>query len=175
MPSVAHNHSRHHGARHIKQPLDVGVDHLLPVLDAPGIKLLHTSAETGIVDQDLDLRPLLGQLVDGPLHGQTCAHVERNRVHGLCSGRKRSRGHLRQLVRAPRRQQQPRPLVRKGHSRCRANAARRAGNQYNLALQTHIFLPFVRLQQSVRLCAIHPSELCLYSHLILPRCCAIRY
>ncbi len=60
MSATAHHHTGHHGSRDIEQPLDVGVDHLVPVFNFAGVELVHAAAEPRIVDQHIDLRPLGG-------------------------------------------------------------------------------------------------------------------
>ena len=56
--AAAHHHARHHRARHVEQPLHVGVDHLFPVFDLARVELVHAAAQAGVVHQHVDLRPL---------------------------------------------------------------------------------------------------------------------
>ena len=59
MAAPAHHHSRYHGARDVEEAFDVGVDHLVPVLDSAHVELVEAAAEAGVVDQDVDFGPLL--------------------------------------------------------------------------------------------------------------------
>ena len=147
----AHHHPQHHRARHIKQPLHVGVDHFFPVFDSAGVELFHAAAEAGIIHQHIDLRPLLRQFVDCELHGMAIAHVQVNGVHGCRAALESQRSHLSQFAGAPRGQQQTCSLGRKGHGRGRANAGTGPGDEDDFIFQAHVFHI---LQAAPRRCAM---------------------
>jgi len=70
------DHAGKDGAGDVEEPLDVRVDHLFPVADEPAGQLVQAAGETGVVDQDVDGAPGLGQPGDGFVDGRLLAHVE---------------------------------------------------------------------------------------------------
>ena len=74
-------HSGQHGPIYVQQALDVGVDHLVPVLELAGGQWIESPAEAGVVDQDLDRLPVLRQLVHRAEDVARAAYVESRDSH----------------------------------------------------------------------------------------------
>ncbi len=79
---AAHHHAGHNGAGDVEQAFDVGVDHLVPVFNFAHIELFQATAESGVVDQDVNLGPLGRKRVNGVLDGAVIADVQVDGVHG---------------------------------------------------------------------------------------------
>ena len=62
---VACYHLGYDEARHRQQPLDIGVDHGLPVVGVTLVFWLEAQCEASIIDEYVDLLPLLRQALDG--------------------------------------------------------------------------------------------------------------
>ena len=137
MAAAPLDHPRHDGAGHIEQPFDVGVDHLLPVLDVALVELFQAAAEAGVVDQHVDFGPLRRQRADSLLDGLAVAHIEADRVHSFCPALQCGRGYLGQFAGAAGGQQQPGSLGRKSQCRGRAYARRGSGNKDDFSLEAH--------------------------------------
>ncbi len=63
--AVALDHLGHDEACHGQQAFDVGVDHGLPVVEVAFVFGFESQGEAGIIDEHVDLLPLLGQSFDG--------------------------------------------------------------------------------------------------------------
>jgi hypothetical protein len=106
----AHHHARNHGARHVEQALDVGVDHLFPVLNLAHVELVQAAAQAGVVDQNVDLGPLRRQLVDGVCCTARGSRTSRSMEWTAAAPLQRARGDFCQLSGAAGGQQQARSL-----------------------------------------------------------------
>ncbi len=137
MPTAADDHSGNDRARHVEQALDVGVDHLFPVLDVAEVELVEAAAEARIVDEDVDFGPLRRQAVNRVLHGAVIADVE---IDGVDGGRSPFQGRGRHFGEFPgpaRCQQEARSFGGKGKSSSRANAGAGSGDKDDLPVKTH--------------------------------------
>ena len=66
----------------IQQSLDIGVDHLVPALGITFIEFVESSAESGVVHQDIDCLPFIGQVLDGAVDLFLIADIELDQVSG---------------------------------------------------------------------------------------------
>jgi len=80
MAAAARDHPRQHRAGHVEQALDVGVDHLFPVLQVGLVDLVEPAREPRVVDQDVHRLPAFGQGRDGGCDCLCIAHVQHDRV-----------------------------------------------------------------------------------------------
>ena len=63
--AVAFNHTGHDEACHGQQTFDIGVDHRLPVVEVALIFRFKSQGKAGIIDEHVNLLPLLRQTLDG--------------------------------------------------------------------------------------------------------------
>ncbi len=82
MTAPACYHAGNDLPRHIEQALDVGVDHLFPVLRVVLVKLRQASAQTRVVDQHVDLDPGFGQRGERSFHRGPFSHIQHEAVNG---------------------------------------------------------------------------------------------
>ena len=83
MAAATNHHAGNYGARDIEQTFDVGVDHLVPVVNLAGIEFVQAAAKSGVVDEDFNRCPVFRQRVNRVLNGSIIAHIE---VDGMDSG-----------------------------------------------------------------------------------------
>ncbi len=83
MADVALDHGRQQRARHVHQPLGVGVDHGFPVIGVGLVRRLQPQRQAGVVHQHVDLAQLGRQCFDRLLNGSAVAHVEPHDVQRL--------------------------------------------------------------------------------------------
>lgn len=76
MPPVALHHPGEEKAGAVHHPLDVGVDHHLPVVEVDLVGGVETESEPRIIEKDVDLAERFGQLGDGSLNALAIANVE---------------------------------------------------------------------------------------------------
>ena len=81
MTVVKAHHLRHHKASHVEQSLDVGVNHLVPVLEVTLVFGLQTTCQSGIVDEHVDGLESIGYACHSIARSLTIAHVEGEREH----------------------------------------------------------------------------------------------
>ena len=79
MPAIARDHSRQDRVGHRHQTFDVGVDHLLPVVEIGALGRLEAAREPGVVDQQIDRGQLRREPGDRALDRGAVPHVERQR------------------------------------------------------------------------------------------------
>ena len=121
----------------VEQALDVGVDHLFPVLDFAHVELVEAAAEAGVVDQDVDLGPLGRQIVDGVLHGAMVAHIKVDGVHRGGAALHGLRGDLGEAAGAAGSQQETGSFGGKGKSSGRSDAGAGSGDEDDLSFKAH--------------------------------------
>ena len=76
MTVVALHHTGYDESRHGEQAFDVGVNHLIPVVEAALIFLFQATRQPGVVDQHVDVAPAFGYAPHGLLCGLAVANVE---------------------------------------------------------------------------------------------------
>jgi len=134
---VTLDHAGHNCAGDVEQPLDVGVDHLFPVVGIASIELFESAGETGVVDEDLDGLPGGGQVVDGGLDGFAIPDIEGEAVDGFGSGFGGLYGDVGKLFRTAGGEEQACALGCKGKSRGRSDSRAGTGDEDNLSLEFH--------------------------------------
>ena len=81
MPMVALHHARHDESGHGEESLDVGVNHLVPVLEITFILRFQATSQARVVDQHVDVAPRLGDIVYRFLGSLPVANVESQCQH----------------------------------------------------------------------------------------------
>jgi len=79
-PATRH-HAGDHRAAHVQQTLHVGVQHGVPVVEVSLLDRRHACGQPGVVHQQVDVLPVVGQAVDGALHFVVVAHVHAQGMH----------------------------------------------------------------------------------------------
>ena len=82
--AVARNHLGYDEACHREQTLDIGVDHCLPIIEVALIFWFEAQGKAGIIDEHIDLLPLLWQALDGLAGCLAVSDIEGEREH-LCA------------------------------------------------------------------------------------------
>ena len=100
-------------------------------------ELVHAAAQPGVVDQDLDRPPILGEAGDGLIDGVLVAHVQAERVgYGLVLVRKRL-GQFFDPFDASGAHQDPRPFGRKSLGGGFPDPCARAGDENDLIFERY--------------------------------------
>ena len=81
MSVVKAHHPGHYETCHIEQSLDVGVNHLVPVLEVALVFWLQTTCQSGVVDEHVDGLESIGYACHSIARSLTIAHVEGERKH----------------------------------------------------------------------------------------------
>lgn len=76
MAVVAADHARYDEPRHGEQPLDVGIDHGVPFIQAALVFLVQPQCQAGIVDEDIGPAPAVLQTLYGNCGGLAVANVK---------------------------------------------------------------------------------------------------
>ena len=139
--AVALNHTGYDEARHREQALDIGVDHGLPVIEVALVFGFEAEGQAGIIDEYVDLLPLLGQAFDGLAGGLAVADVEGEDEHLGALGLQLLADGF-QLLYVTASQDESVAIGGELARAAEANAARGACNQYGLV---HILMWFVNV------------------------------
>ena len=94
MTVIKAHHPGHHEASHVEQSLDVGVNHLVPVLEVALVFGLQTACQSGVVDKHVDGLESIGYACHSIARSLTIAHVEGERKHLHPTSLKFSLQHL---------------------------------------------------------------------------------
>ena len=76
MARVPRDHSRQDRPRHVEKALDVGVDHVVPVVVLPLLHGVQAAGQSRVVDEDVGGHPLALQASDEFIHLGAVPHVE---------------------------------------------------------------------------------------------------
>lgn len=80
MPSAALYHCGYDFARHRQQAFDVGVDHRIPIVIVAFLLGIKAEGEAGVVDEDVDGFPFVGEGFEGSAAGVAVSDVEDEHV-----------------------------------------------------------------------------------------------
>src|SRR5262249_7483357 len=69
-------HQWQHGAGDVEEAFDVGVDHGLPVVRVGFVEVVSAQRESGVVDEDVDVLPAVGEAADRCVDGGFVLYVE---------------------------------------------------------------------------------------------------
>ncbi len=75
--ALSFDHSRQQGASAIQEAIDIGTNHLFPIVERCPIKRLKTERQTGIVDQNVDTLKFLRQFFRDASDIGTTGNIER--------------------------------------------------------------------------------------------------
>jgi len=137
MPPAPRDHARDDGACDIQQALDVGIDHLLPIVDGAGVDLVEPAAQSSVVDQDVDLAEVVGKGLKALRHGVPVADVELDGEDLLSAERPELGGEPFEAVDSPGRDNEARTCGSESACTSLSDSATRAGNQRCRAHQVH--------------------------------------
>ncbi len=76
VPAPPGDHVRHDRPAHVQQPLQVGVDHAIPVFGVAFVNLGQAAGEPRVVDEDVRHATGAHQGLRGPLDGRAVSHVD---------------------------------------------------------------------------------------------------
>ncbi len=136
MSPASLHHARHNRARDVEKPLDVSVDHLLPIGNFSLVELVQTTAQASVVDQNVDVLPCGGQSGQGRFHLSAIANIQRKHDDLRSAFRLQLRLHIVQTLHAPRRQQQARALGGKTMGAGGSDAGAGPGDKDDLSLES---------------------------------------
>ena len=80
------HHTRNNQTSHSKEALDIGINHLVPIFEASLVLWLQATSQTGIIDQHINIAPILRDII----HSLSCrfpvTHVKGKGKHldSLC-------------------------------------------------------------------------------------------
>ena len=76
MTMVSSHHPRHNETGHGEQALDIGINHLIPIIKISLILRFQTTSQSGIVDEHINLSPIQRDVIHRLLGSITVAHIE---------------------------------------------------------------------------------------------------
>ena len=136
MALAAQDHAGDDGAGDVEKTLDVGVEHFFPVFGVVLVEPGEAAAQAGVVDEDVDFGPLLGEVDEGFLDGGGVADVEAEGEDvGIAGERGELAGEIGEEVDAAGAEQQARTLGGEGQGGGAADAGGGTGDEDDLVVQ----------------------------------------
>ncbi len=81
--ALSPNHSRHDRVGHVYQPRAVGGDHAIPVIEIRLVCRCKSECAASVVDENVDARELLGQVLNRTCDGGAICDIELQRKHAI--------------------------------------------------------------------------------------------
>ena len=76
MTMITFNHARHNQASHGKKSLDIGINHLIPILKITFILRFQTTSQSCIIDQHINIAPCIRNIIYSLLCSLTITDIE---------------------------------------------------------------------------------------------------
>src|SRR4029077_21288774 len=107
---------------------------LVPILRVVFIELGEASAQSGVIDQNIDVSPIRGKIGDCRLYLTTLPYIELEVMHCRSAGGRERLPKLLQRARPAGTEKQARSFPREGNCGCSANTGTRPGDEHGLSL-----------------------------------------
>ena len=70
------HHTRNNQTSHSKEALDIGINHLVPIFEASLVLWLQATSQTGIIDQHINIAPILRDIIHSLSCRFTVTHIK---------------------------------------------------------------------------------------------------